>query len=178
MELADILGGLLSAGTGSIFGLLGSVVGVVGKYLQRKQQAVEEDKERQHELALLKLQQQNRNAETENELAIANQEADAAIREGSYNVAVTVSSVHMWVNDVRALFRPFITLSLVAASMVVLYWMLESFSDGGPLAGVMDPTESIDLIRYMVYSLFFSMSTALVWWFGDRALTPPAMKNR
>jgi len=36
----------------------------------------------------------------------------------------------------------------------------------------------VEIMTYIIYSVVFSCSTAIVWWFGDRALTPPGMKSR
>ena len=47
----------------------------------------------------------------------------------------------------------------------------------GVLREVLTPQDMAALIRYMVFSVFFCASTPTVWWFGDRALTPPSMKN-
>ena len=47
----------------------------------------------------------------------------------------------------------------------------------GVLREVLTAEDIAALIRYMVFSVFFCASTATVWWFGDRALTPPGMKN-
>jgi len=46
--------------------------------------------------------------------------------------------------------------------------LLQLFSDG----------QLANMTRYIVYSMVFSAATATVWWFGDRALTPPNMKAR
>jgi hypothetical protein len=44
--------------------------------------------------------------------------------------------------------------------------------------GTFTPEQAKELLVYDVKSLVFSASTAVVWWFGDRAFAPPGMKNR
>ena len=76
-------------------------------------------------------------------------------------------------NAVRALFRPALTVLLWAIGAWVFYLVV-----GGALIDWLKAVDIADLIRYMVFSVFFSASTATVWLFSDHALTPPAMKNR
>ena len=51
-------------------------------------------------------------------------------------------------------------------------------NDGGALTAVLPPEAAAGLLRYIVFSVVFSFSTAVAWWFGDRALTPPGAKHR
>ena len=84
-----------------------------------------------------------------------------------------MKDVHTWVNDLRALFRPVLTVGLwVLAGWV--FWEVVS----GTLTQWMREADIADVIRYCVHTVFFSASTATVWWFGDRALTPPERKGR
>ena len=73
MNIGDVLGTVLSAGTGGVFGLLGSVVGAWAKYKQEKQRQAWEVKKWEHETRLLELQMQAKAQETEQELAIVSQ---------------------------------------------------------------------------------------------------------
>ena len=160
--------------SGGLFGLLGSVVGAGAKWLQAKQEAKREASERAHELKLLDMQMQMGSQETENELEIIQHQADAA----SYGMPVVTANVHMIVNDIRALFRPFLTLSLVGASVWVLLSLLSNLNNGILVGALNGGDPAAQLVAYMVNSLFFTTSTAVVWWFGDRALTPPHLKNK
>lgn len=49
---------------------------------------------------------------------------------------------------------------------------------GQGVATVLDAAEVKDLLRYIVYSVVFTACTAGMWWFADRALAPPGLKNR
>lgn len=168
--LSDILGGVASGG---IFGLVGSIIGVGAKYFQEKQRQAWEQKKWDHESKLLELQMQVRAAETEQELAIVSQTGAWAGLDDSLRADRSVKDVHTWVNDLRALFRPALTVLLWAIGTLVFYLVV-----CGALIDWLKGVDIADLIRYMVFSVFFSASTATVWLFSDHALTPPAMKNR
>lgn len=177
--LGDLLGIGATAATGGLFGLLGSIIGAGAKYLQRRQEIAAEREERAHELKLMDMQIRVGRSETENELKIVEAQTDANVRQASYGIRETLgSSVHKWVNDVRSLFRPFLTIALWALTAAVLIFIVRAMGDKGPLAGYITPPDAVQLVKYTVYSIVFSASTATVWWFGDRALTPPNMMRR
>lgn len=185
--LGDLLGGAASIASGGLFGLLGSLVGVGAKWLQERQrQAWERQRqawERQkwdHETRMLELQMQARAAETEQELAIVSQQgAWDGLGASQRADAGLTGSVHTWVNDVRALFRPVLTTGLVVLVYLLFRDLLAALGDGGSILGaVLAEAEVKDVIRYIVFSMVFAASTAIVWWFGDRAFAPPGMKSR
>ncbi|MEM7047899.1 MAG: hypothetical protein AAF442_09695 [Pseudomonadota bacterium] len=171
--------GLATVASGGLFGLLGAVVGAGAKYLERKQKAAGDREERSHELALLQLETERGDRDAENELRIHQADADAAMRTGSYAMPVTVSGVPGWVNAVRSLFRPFLTLALNATAAVILVLLITSLGDDSApiILWLSSEGPATELITYMVHSLLFAANTATVWWFGDRALTPPGQKN-
>jgi hypothetical protein len=76
---------------------------------------------------------------------------------------------------VKDLFRPVLTAGLFVLSYVIF---LDVIRRNGVLAHVLSPDEALELIKYIVYSVVFSATTSGVWWFGDRAFSPPGMKNR
>lgn len=176
----DLLGGVASVASGGLFGLLGSVVGVGAKWLQEKQRQAWEEKKWGHETRMLELQMQARAAETEQELAIVSQEGAWNGLAASQRADTALSvNVHTWVNDVRALFRPFLTAGLVVLVYVMFRDLLDGLgTDQSILGAVLTEAEVKDVLRYVVYSMAFAASTAVTWWFGDRAFTPPAMRGR
>lgn len=163
--LSDLLSTGASVASGGIFGLLGSAVGAWTKAKMEDKRQAWEQKKWAYEADMLKLQMQARTEETEHELAIVSQAGSWKGLEASYGAANT-GATHMWVNDIKSLFRPFLTLSL----WVLAYLLV---TDESLLLQSED-----ELIKYMVYSTFFAASTATMWWFGDRALAPPDFKNR
>ena len=171
--LTEIFGIGASVASGGLFGLLGSIVGAGSKYLQEKQRQAWQREKWAYETELLKLQMEARALETERELAIVSQQGawDGLAR--SAEAEMSVRGVHTWVNDLRALFRPGLTLCLWMIASILFFAVVS-----GRLVDWISAAELTGLVRYMVYTVFFSASTATVWWFGDRALMPPGFKNR
>ena len=169
--LGDLLGTGATVASGGLFGLLGSVVGVFAKYKQEKQRQEWELQQQQYEMKLLEMQMKQRTQETEHELAIIAQEGSWQGMKSSQEFAMSSGETSIWVNNLKSLFRPFLTLVLWILSLYLFY----SLADDSKM---LSPEEVDELMRYMVYSIYFSASTATVWWFGDRALAPPGLKNR
>jgi len=176
----DILGALASAASGGLFGLLGSLIGVGAKWLQERQRQAWERAKWDHEDKMLRLQMDARAAETEQELAIVSQQGSWAGMTASQQADATASgNVHTWVNDVRSLFRPALTVGLVVLCYVVFRDLMNALANRDSLLGaILVEAEVKDLIRYMVYSVFFAGSTSVVWWYGDRAMTPPVLRSK
>ena len=119
---------------------------------------------------------QARAAETEQELAIVSQQGawDGLAASQRADAAIS-ANVHAWVNDVRALFRPVLTAGLVALVYVMFRDLLGGLgTERSILGAVLAEAEVQEVLRYVIYSMVFAASTAVVWWFGDRAFTPPS----
>ena len=159
--LNDLLGVGASVASGGVFGLLGSVVGVFAKSYQEKQRQEWEQKKWDQEVKMQELQLRANAEETEQEIVLANTAGSWQGLSTSISAAANTGDTHMWVNDAKSLFRPILTVIL----WILAYLVFKDLSKDEALA------------QYMVYSVFFSASTATVWWFGDRALTPPGYKN-
>jgi hypothetical protein len=171
MEWLDLIG---NAATGGLLGVFGSVIGGVTKYFQKKQEIEEAGRERSHELTLIEMEMKRGASETENELKIIEAGVAGNIREASYTLPVAVSGASVWVNNIRSLFRPFLTLALWGLLTGVVVMVLY----GDRLSDLFVEGELSDLIKYVVQSIVFAASTATMWWFGDRALAPPGTKDR
>ena len=148
-----MFGVISSVLTGGATGLIGSLlskgIGIFEAGQKRKDKALEYEQE----LKLLDKQAALRTAETENELAIANAETAASLREASYSHDSSMGKPHRWVVDVLRLVRPVLTgflLILVGG----IYFTTDDFA---MKAGVID-------------SVLFMTSSAVTWWFGDRSL--------
>ena len=173
--IMDILGLGASVASGGLFGLIGSIIGVGAKYFQEKQRQAWEEKKWAQEQAMFELNMQAKAAETEQELAIVSQEGSWRGLEASHEAAASVKNVHTFVNDIRALFRPALTIML----WVISAWIFSKIVSGSVDAWLTGKSPQIvSLVEYMVFSTYFATGTATVWWFGDRALTPASMKNR
>ena len=173
MEWADIISGAVSVGSGGVFGLIGSGIGAISKYFQEKQRQNWKLKEWDHEKDLLKMQMEAQKVETELEMAISAQEGSYNGLSASIEAETALKSNHPAVNGIRSLFRPFVTVMIWVLATWVFYEVVK-----GSLKVWFDQVEIKDIIQYMVYTIFFCASTALMWWFGDRALMPPWLKNK
>ncbi len=163
--LGGLLGGVLSAGSGGLFGIVGSIATTFLK--QRAEQKAHE-----REIDMIKLQMEVTAQEGSWKGLEASQRAAAAVSEGS----------HRWSNDIKNLFRPFITTLVVVGSYLVFRDMMAALNatvelEKTVVAKFFDYNELVKLVQYYVYSLVFSASAAIMWWFGDRAQAPPGFKN-
>ena len=178
----DFIGDLLSAGanamSGGLLGLFGSLTGGVLKYFQAKQAQAFRKEEWDHERELLQLNMEARAMETEQELAIVSQSGSYEGLRTSVIADSRVGESYRWVNAVRSLFRPLLTTGLVVVSFLIFKDVMAGLETQGKSSLALGPGEARAILQYIVYSLVFSTSTAIVWWFGDRAFTPPGMKNR
>jgi hypothetical protein len=172
--ISDLLGIGANVASGGLFGLVGSLIGVGAKYLQAKQVAKAKAAEWEHEIKLRELTMEQGDRETENEIAIASSEGAWKGLSASYQTTIPSSSVHMWVNDIRALFRPLLTIALWVMTLVTLRWMI----NGTVQQWMLEAESFAPMVKYTIDSITFSASTATVWWFGDRAMTPPGAKAR
>jgi len=153
MDIASVIGTGASALTGGLFGLLGNVAAkVVGLY-EAKQTFAQKKEEWGHEERLLDMQVKAKAAETEQELAVTASSGSWSGLGESLKAETAVGASYAWVNAVRALVRPALTLSL-----------------GGFLCAAFFAMPAGDPARAAVSdSLVFAAVTAIVWWFGDRA---------
>ncbi len=139
--------GIIEAILGVIAGGLGSWVGRIFGILEKQQSFA-------HELKLLEMQMALRQAETENELAIAQEAAYSTMREASYHHDISTTHTSLWVNNLLRLVRPLLTLLLI-----LLVWAIWH---------TIAPTNHY-LQQEIANGILFMASAALAWWFGDRA---------
>lgn len=163
-----------SGGAGAILGVVGSMLnrgfGLLELRERRQDRRLDMAHEKDrwgHEVRLHQLQSQLRREESERELALASQALRRAAEEGSWaglkeSVAAeqALGADWPWVRAVRALVRPALTLTLW-----VLFFALFLVSLG---AGLPDETAASVTVRF-VDAVTFAATTALAWWFGDRA---------
>ena len=146
--MLDILSTVLAGGvTGFVGSFLGSIVGIFKDWRKEKAEAAAFERE----LQLLDRQASIRLIETESEARIASESAWTDIRKSSYNHDTMVGITSRWVNDVLRLVRP--TLTLVLIILVGFIYFNE--------------VANRDVITH---SVLYMMSSAVLWWFGDRAL--------
>jgi hypothetical protein len=148
------IGSLFDAGmTGGLFGLLGNVASKIIGIFESKQAFAQKKEEWSHEERLLDMQMKAKAAETEQELAVTAASGSWGGLGESLKAETAIGAAYPWVNAVRALVRPVLTLGL-----------------GGFLCAAFFAMEPGDIDRlYVADSLVFAAVTAIVWWFGDRA---------
>ena len=145
----ELLGTVL---TGGATGIIGSVIGKAFSFLDAWQEEKKATNEHGRTIELLELQNKLGAEESERELAIAETTAASDIRMASYGQASSAGNGSPWVIDCLRLIRPFLTISLIAL-VGILYFK-----------AVPDGRATIEA------SVIYMASSAVLWWFGDRAL--------
>ncbi len=148
----ETLGLAASAAGGGMFGLLGTVTGRIAAYLETRQAQAQERARWAHELDRLDRTASMADAE-------ARAAADLADREGAWRgldaslaAEAALASSYRWVDAVRGLTRPVLTL---------LLWLIAAV-----LFGTSDDMAQRAAI---VETATFAATAATLWWFGDRA---------
>ncbi|MDP1736978.1 MAG: hypothetical protein Q8L23_06005 [Caulobacter sp.] len=165
---------IATAGGGLAGGALGAAFGALGSILNRGLgifEAREKRKDRQLEMAHevdrwaqdLKLAAEARAGQIEAaKQALARTDAEGSWQglNASLQAEAGIGESWPWVAAVRALTRPALTL---------LLWILFAALFLSAAAGVLDDATAAGVVRTAVETIAFSASTALAWWFGDRA---------
>ncbi|MBF34334.1 MAG: hypothetical protein CME85_04430 [Henriciella sp.] len=145
-----ITGVAASAAGGGLFGLIGTALGRVAGYFETRQRLRHETERWGHETRLLELQREARAEETEAELALAETSGRWAGLEASMAAEAAIGESYPWVNAVRGITRPGLTLLLWVISAMI--WL---GADAAERAAI---TETAT----------FAATAATLWWFGDR----------
>lgn len=149
--MADLIGIAASAAGGGLFGVLGTALGRAASYFERRQSLAHEERRWQHEVTLLEMQRLADAAETEAELALEHAAGRWTGLQASLDAEAAIGSSYPWVDAVRGLTRPFLTLLLWGIAIVI--W----FSAEAPDRANLTETAS------------FAATAATLWWFGDRS---------
>lgn len=149
--MADLINLGMDAAAGGVFGIIGTALGRVAGYFERKQSHEQERKRWTHELALHDLNMKSRLQESEIELAITAQAGSWAGLEASIKADAALGTASKWVINTLRLVRPVLTL---------LLWLIT--------AGIFVVTQDSKIVKAAV----FAATAATLWWFGDRAPKP------
>lgn len=175
-DLAGVGAGVgASVASGGLFGLIGSLFGAGFKVFERREARREKQSERAHELALHRLNMEAAAQETESEIKLAQTAGSYAGLTASIDAdAALTGNVSRWVNDARAMFRPVLTI----ISLVLLTLVFIRVTDDAAITWFAQEVDHrAALIAYVVNSIAFTATLSVTWWFGDRSLTPPALKH-
>lgn len=177
--LKEILGVSISGAGGALFGGMGALGGAVVKYFQRRQEMSFQREKWDYEKDLFKLELENKRQEEEQELMVVSQKGSWDGLKASVQSESHVGEVHKIVNDIKALYRPLLTTGLVIVTYFIFRDMLNILRhQEAYLENVFSADTVRDILMYIIYSVVFSTCTAITWWYGDRAFSPPGMKNK
>jgi hypothetical protein len=137
---------LLSLFGGGVTGLFGTLVGRVANIFEKKQ-------ERAFILEKYQLDAKLRSIETEKQLELTYLNTSQKSLQASYKHDSSIIVKSEWINNIRALVRPVLTL---------LLWLL--------VAAIFFNLEAVDDEKgLIVETVIYAATTATVWWFGDRS---------
>jgi hypothetical protein len=152
--METVIGTIVSGIFGGGVGLLGTLIGRVFGWLEAKEKNKRLEVQNAHELNLQKLQNDAAVQEREQEYAITSLDADTQIRVGSYKHDMALRP-YKWVDSVRALTRPILTVVSISLWGGVVYVGVVIFGD-------------IEAYRDALAQANFLATTAYTWWFGSR----------
>ena len=164
--IAEFLTTIGTAASGGIFGVVGALGGSVMKYFNQKQEQKFEKEKWENDKELMKIQ-----------MDIESQKGSWAGLIESHKADIPLDT-YRWVNAIKSLYRPFLTSSLVVITYLLFINILSGFGDDNILSEIFTGPELKAILKYIVYSIVFATATAISWWFCERALSPPGMKNR
>jgi len=145
----ELLGTVL---TGGATGIIGSVIGKAFSFLDSWQEEKKATNEHRRTLELLELQNKIGAEESERELAVAEVHAASDIRIASYSHATSIGISSPWVIDCLRFVRPILTLLLI----FMVGYLYTQYVEAG--------RAKIEI------SVIYMASSAVLWWFGDRAM--------
>lgn len=172
MDIVTTTAGL--AGTGLAGGALGAAFGALGSLFNRglgifetrekrrdRQLEMAHEKDRwAHDLEIAAGRRGDRAEAARQALARTEAEGSWSGLSESIRAEAALEAGWPWVSAVRALTRPALTL---------LLWLLFAVLFLAASGGALEPDTASGVIRTAVETIAFSASTALAWWFGDRA---------
>lgn len=168
--LETVLGIFTSGGFGAITGLIG---GFMQKREQRKILELENQHERdmaaidvqmqqmENEQALLMVEKKIDLAQAEGEIAVDLKDADAFVESVKHASKPTGNPI---LDGVKTVMRPLITI-------VLLYFAWDIYNQLDTIIGgleALDKTKLEDLYIYVIHSIIFLAITATTWWFASR----------
>ena len=148
--MENMIGLAASAAGGGVFGLVGTAIGRVAGFFERRQSQAHEALRWAHELKRMELEQAAALARTEAEIDLQATAGSWRGLEASMQAEAAISASYPWVDAVRGLTRPGLTL---------LLWLI---SAGIWLGADADGRAAI------IETASFAATAATLWWFGDR----------
>lgn len=148
--MADIAGLAASAAGGGLFGLVGTAIGRIAGVVEARQTQAHERARWLHETEMQKLRLEADAAGQAAERQTAETSGAWAGLSASMAAEVAIGDSYRWVNAVRALTRPTLTVLLWGITGAVFLK-----ADAAGQTGIVDTAT-------------FAATAATLWWFGDR----------
>ncbi len=152
--MSDIAGLAASAAGGGLFGLIGTVLGRIAGYAERRQMHAQERARWQHENQLAQLSMKAKREAADSERKLADTTGRWAGLTASLEADAAIASSYKWVDAARGLTRPVLTLTL---------WLI---------AGLVYISASPEERMAITETASFAATAATLWWFGDRGPQP------
>jgi hypothetical protein len=170
MSIVDTLAAGASVASGGLFG----VIGAVGSAFIKGRQ---ETRQQAHQLEVMDREHRAAQEGHLQEIRESRQAASAAGLTASIQADASVKgNTWLWETaaSIKTLYRPMLTTGLLWMSWLFFQDLMAAAegTEGTMVAQFFSPEDIVAMIQYIVYSLVFSSSTAVTWWFGERALTP------
>ena len=148
---AEWLGVAASAAGGGMFGVIGTFLGRVAGFFEARQQFEFEKARWQHDANMQRLSIEAEAAQADAELQRAGVEGSWSGLSESIRADAALASGFKWVEAIRALTRPALTLLLWLITALVFFNVDDS------------------LKPRIVETAVFAATAATLWWFGDRS---------
>ena len=154
--MSEFVGLAASAAGGGVFGLIGTSLGRIASYFEKRQSIAHEERRWQHELVQLEQQQRAAMQSADADLAQSHTDGRWAGLQASLAADAALGRSYQWVDAVRSLTRPILTILLWGIATVI--WISAA------------PSERVIITE----TATFAATAATLWWFGDRTvLTKP-----
>lgn len=150
--MSEFIGLAASAAGGGVFGLIGTSLGRIASYFEKRQSIAHEERRWQHEAALLEQQQRAAMQAADAELMQSHAEGRWAGLQASLAADAALASSCRWVDAVRSMTRPILTILLWGIATEI--WV----SATPPERAIITETST------------FAATAATLWWFGDRTV--------
>ncbi|MEL6830398.1 MAG: hypothetical protein AAFO63_09715 [Pseudomonadota bacterium] len=148
--MENMIGLAASAAGGGVFGLIGTAIGRVAGFVERRQSYAHEAAKWAHDLRQFELKQAATLAQTQADLDMRTIDGRWQGLEASIQAEAAIAPSYPWVDAIRGLTRPGLTF---------LLWLISA----GIWLGA-DPDGRAAIIE----TASFAATAATLWWFGDR----------
>jgi hypothetical protein len=146
---------ILSVLTGGATGIFGSILGKVFGFIDGWQEEKKAKNEHTRTMEMARLQNELRSKELESERGIVEAAQAGQAKTASYQHDMSAGISYPWVAAILRLVRPVLTMALIGL-MLFIYIRISDLAQ----------QEAI------IQSVIYMSSTAVLWWFGDRAMRP------